>query len=123
MRQYYKKPVFYIPILCATAVFLAGCVNFDKIVITNPDLSKISDGTYRGKSKVGPVRVILDVIVKDKAITDIVIVRHFNGLGKKAESIVPRIIEAQNLEVDVVSGATGSSKAILQAAERALIGE
>jgi uncharacterized protein with FMN-binding domain len=43
--------------------------------------------------------------------------------GKKAEAIVPAIIEAQNLTVDVVSGATGSSKAILKAVENALVGE
>jgi uncharacterized protein with FMN-binding domain len=35
---------------------------------------------------------------------------------------VPKIIEAQSLEVDVVSGATGSSKAILKAVENALSG-
>jgi len=120
MSNFYKKTAFYGLILCAAAILLAGCVNLDKIVITNPDLSKVNDGTYQGKSKVGPVRVTLDVTVKDKTITDIVIIRHFNGRGKKAETIVPRIIEAQSLEVDVVSGATGSSKAILQAVERAL---
>jgi uncharacterized protein with FMN-binding domain len=120
MNHFYKKSAFYALIFCAAAILLAGCVNLDKIVISNPDLSKVQDGTYQGKSKVGPVRVTLDVTVKDKSITDIVIVRHFNGRGKKAETIVPRIIEAQSLKVDVVSGATGSSKAILQAAERAL---
>jgi uncharacterized protein with FMN-binding domain len=120
MNHFYKKPVFYGLILCTAAIIFAGCVNLEKIVITNPDLDKVSDGTYRGQSKVGPVRVTLDVTVKDRTITDIVIVRHFNGRGKKAEAIIPRIINAQSLEVDTISGATGSSKAILQAAERAL---
>ena len=101
-------------------VLLAGCVNFEAIVIKNPDLNKVADGTYRGQSKVGPVRVTLDVTVQDRAIKDIDLIRHFNGLGKKAEAIIPRVIEAQSLEVDTVSGATGSSKAILQALERAL---
>jgi len=47
------------------------------------------------------------------------IIEHFNGRGEKAEAIIPRVIEAQSLDVDVVSGATGSSKAILKAIEDA----
>jgi uncharacterized protein with FMN-binding domain len=121
MNHFFKKSAFYGLLLCAAAILLTACVNLDKIVISNPDLSIVSNGTYQGKSKVGPVRVTLDVTVKDKTITDIVIIQHFNGRGKKAETIVPRIIEAQSLEVDAVSGATGSSKAILQAVERALL--
>jgi uncharacterized protein with FMN-binding domain len=104
-------------------VLIAACVNLKDIVITSPDLHTVADGTYRGDSKVGPVRVTLDVTVQDRAMTSIEIIRHFNGLGKKAEAIVPKIIEAQSLEVDVVSGATGSSKAILKAVENALSGE
>ena len=115
------KKTTIIPWLLAL-VLIAACVNLKDIVITSPDLHKVADGTYRGNSKVGPVRVTLDVTVKDQAMTAIEIIRHFNGLGKKAEAIVPTIIEAQSLEVDVVSGATGSSKAILKAVENALSG-
>jgi uncharacterized protein with FMN-binding domain len=115
------KPMKIIPFLFVLGI--AACVNLKDIVITTPDLSNISDGTYRGNSKVGPVRVTLDVTVKDRSITAINLIKHFNGLGKKAEAIVPKIIEAQSLAVDVVSGATGSSKAILKAVENALTGE
>ena len=110
-------------ILLASLVLAVGCVNIDDIVITSPDLNRIADGTYRGSSKVGPVRVTLDVSTRDSAISSIQIVKHFNGRGKKAEEIVPVIIRAQSLEVDVISGATFSSKAILLAAEKALGGE
>jgi uncharacterized protein with FMN-binding domain len=109
--------------LFAAVVLLAACVNLKDIDIHNPDLSAVADGTYRGSSKVGPVRVTLDVTVADNAIASIAIIRHFNGRGKKAEAIVPRVIAAQTLEVDVVSGATGSSKAILLAIENALAGQ
>jgi uncharacterized protein with FMN-binding domain len=111
-----------IPLLCVLSLLVA-CVNLKDIVITSPDLYKIASGVYRGSSKVGPVRVTLDVTVKDHAMTSIEIIRHFNGLGKKAEAIVPGIIAAQNLEVDTISGATGSSKAILKAVENALAGD
>jgi uncharacterized protein with FMN-binding domain len=110
----------FVTLLAGTTLLIAGCVNFKSIVITSPDLSKVADGAYRGNSRVGPVRVTVEVAMKDKAITGITIIRHFNGLGKKAEAIVPRIVEKQSLEVDVISGATASSKAILQAVERAL---
>jgi uncharacterized protein with FMN-binding domain len=114
------KPAFLMVAIGAAAILFTACVNAKGILIANPDIGKLADGTYRGQSKVGPVRVTLDVTVKDKAIKGIDLIRHFNGLGKKAEAIIPRVIEAQSLEVDTISGATFSSKAILQAIERAL---
>ena len=110
-------------ILLATFALATACVNLNKIVITTPDLSKIADGTYRGNSKVGPVRVTLDVSMRGSSMASIQIIEHRNGRGKKAEVIVPEIIKAQSLDIDVVSGASYSSKAILQAVEKALTGK
>jgi len=122
--MYMKKMflIIFVSVLLAGIVFVlvASCVNLDKIVITNPNFQELKDGTFQGNSKVGPVRVTLNVTVRNRAITFIEIVEHFNGRGKKAEEIVPLIIEKQSLEVDVISGATGSSKAILKAVEDAL---
>jgi uncharacterized protein with FMN-binding domain len=109
-------------IFIAGSVLAASCVDLNKISISSPDLNQVADGTYQGKSKVGPVRVTLDVTVKDKAMSSIEIIKHFNGRGKQAEAIVPEIIRAQSLDVDVISGATGRSKAILKAVENALTG-
>jgi uncharacterized protein with FMN-binding domain len=53
-------------------------------------------------------------------IASIEILKHFNGQGKPAEAIVPRVVEAQSLGVDTVSGATHSSLTILKAIENAL---
>ena len=110
-------------ILSAILFLAAACVNLSDIVITSPDLSKIADGTYRGNSKVGPVRVTLEVSMQSNVITSIQLIEHRNGRGKKAEVIVSNIIEAQSLDVDVISGASASSKAILLAAENALTGK
>ncbi|MCL2067818.1 MAG: FMN-binding protein [Treponema sp.] len=107
-------------LLFAGLVLAVSCTNLKNIAVNSPDLSNIADGIYRGKSKVHVVRVTLDVTMQDGAISSIQIIQHFNGRGKKAEAIVPQIIEAQSLNVDVVSGATGSSKAILKAVENAL---
>jgi uncharacterized protein with FMN-binding domain len=110
--------VFFI--LCVVSLPFGACVDLDAIVIKNPDVRQVVDGTYRGESKVGPVRVTLDVTVENGTYQSIHIIRHFNGRGKSAEAIIPMIINAQSLEVDVISGATGSSKAILKAVEDAL---
>jgi uncharacterized protein with FMN-binding domain len=107
-------------LLIGLTMILAACVNLSKIEIHNFDLTNKADGTYRGESVVGPVKVVLDVVIKDRTITAIDLIQHRRGLGKKAETIIPKVIEAQSLEVDVVSGATGSSKAILQSIENAL---
>ena len=88
-----------------------------------PDLTLLNDGVYRGVHDLSgvPVKVTLDVVIKSKKIENINIIEHKSSrIGKKAEGITVRVIEAQNLEVDVISGATASSKAILKAIENAL---
>jgi len=114
------KQIKLLGILITLAVLAASCVDLKKISINSPDLSNVADGTYQGESKVGPVRVMLNVTVENNTMLSIVLIQHFNGRGKKAEAIIPSVIAAQSLDVDVVSGATGSSKAILKAIENAL---
>jgi uncharacterized protein with FMN-binding domain len=119
-RKYKMKYTKLCLFLAGLAMAITACVNLSKIEIHNFDLTNTADGAYRGESVVGPVKVVLDVVVKDRTITAINLLQHRRGLGKKAETIIPKVIEAQSLEVDVVSGATGSSKAILQSIENAL---
>lgn len=92
----------------------------NQVVVTNVDLSSIQDGTYVGEYAITPVKVIVEVAVKESQIYDIKILEHENGLGKKAETIIDKIIEVQNLTVDSITGATVSSKTILKAVENAL---
>lgn len=84
------------------------------------DLSKISDGTYLGSFDALEVGADVNVTVNNHKITDIKIVHHKNERGQKAEVIPERVISAQSLQVDTVSGATNSSKVILKAIEVAL---
>jgi uncharacterized protein with FMN-binding domain len=88
-----------------------------------PDLSGKADGIYSGDYNLSgsPVRVAVDVTVRNRNIVDVKITRHTaSPIGRRAEIITGRIIESQSLNVDIVSGATGSSKAILKAVENAL---
>ncbi len=58
--------------------------------------------------------------VKNHQITEIELVKHKSGRGAPAEIIPSKVVEAQTLQVDAVSGATYSSKVILKAIENAL---
>jgi len=103
---------------------IIGCSTaYKSITAAMPDLAPLSDGTYRGVYDLTgtPVKVTLDVTVQDHKITEIQIIKHYcSPIGKKAEVIIDRVVEKQSLEVDVVSGATGSSISILKAIENAL---
>jgi len=86
-------------------------------------LSQIADGTYFGKSKGILTGVKVEVAVKKGRITKIEILkaRGWPTFKKKAIKEMPgRIIKAQSLNVDAVTGATISSKNIIQAVENAL---
>lgn len=90
------------------------------IEIQDVDLSKIKDGYYEGSYDVFPVSVEVNVFVKNQEIKDINILKHTNGQGSSAEKITELIIQSQSLDVDVISGATYSSKVIIKAVENAL---
>ena len=113
-------------VLCLLAiVVLISCnsTSLREIRASLPDMEGKNDGVYRGIYDLSgtPVKVTLDVTVQDQNITAVNIIKHIcSPIGKKAEKIVERIIEQQSLDVDVVSGATGSSMAILKAIENAL---
>jgi uncharacterized protein with FMN-binding domain len=117
--------------LVVIAVIVAGAVIFYQSLnsrlkhltapASDPDLSEIADGTYHGKYSAFPVVVEVSVTVKDHAITKIVLIKHQNGQGSGAEVIPNEVVKSQTLQVDTVSGATYSSKVILNAIEDALL--
>jgi uncharacterized protein with FMN-binding domain len=91
------------------------------VQIGNMDLARIDDGVYSGEYNFeDTISVKVEVAVSDNRITNIDILEHNCGLGGKAEIITERVVDSQDLSVDVISGATASSKAILKAIEDAL---
>lgn len=121
--------------LLVVAIFLGICLigfgimmskaqkNLDGLVdmpISEIDLTSLSDGVYKGTYDVFPVSVEVDVTISNHEILEIDLIKHFNGQGKPAEVIIDDVIEAQTLDVDVITGATYSSKIILKAIEVAL---
>jgi len=92
----------------------------DNIKIEDVDISKIPDGTYTGFSDSGVIIVKIQVTVKNHEITDLKLLQHFNGQGQDAEKILGTIIEQQKNKVDIITGATLSSKVIMEAIQKAL---
>jgi uncharacterized protein with FMN-binding domain len=80
----------------------------------------VPDGVYKGSYEITPVKVVVLVTIKNESIVGIDILEHQRGLGGKAERIVEYVIQNQRLDIEAVSGATVSSKAILKAVEDAL---
>lgn len=110
--------------LAGVLIFTNADANLKQLVnipISEVDLSKIDDGVYKGSYKSFPIAAEVEVTVKDHAIKQIDLIKHENGQGAKAEIIPDRVVGAQSLKVDTVSGATYSSKVILKAIENALI--
>lgn len=91
------------------------------ITVSEVDLSKVADGSYKGSLDVDYVAVEVEVTVKNHKIEKINLLKHRNDRGKKAEAILKQIIEKQSLKVDAVSGATASSRVILKSVETALL--
>ena len=91
------------------------------IVVSNIDVSQISDGIYMGDYDVEYIYAKVEVTVKQGKITDINILEHRNEHGGPAEKITNDIVKEQKITVDAVSGATNSSKVIKKAVENALI--
>ena len=117
-------------VLVAVALGLRGFLtniesNLAKLTDMVPaqiDLNALEDGVYSGSYSVFPVSAKVSVTVKDHRIAAIELIEHKNGQGSSAEAIPGKVLKAQSLQVDSVSGATYSSKVILKAIENALLG-
>jgi len=91
------------------------------------DFKKINDGTYIGEYEGGMYKWRankVQVTVSSGSVTDIKTLGDKKaGCGEKPEltgELFNRVIEAQSLQVDAVSGATLTSKAYLKSVENAL---
>lgn len=91
-----------------------------EIMISNPNLSSIKDGVYKGSFDAILVAADVSVTIEGNRIKNVKIESHKNEQGQNAEAITDRVVSEQSIEVDTISGATNSSKVILKAIENAL---
>ena len=114
-------------LLFAISIMLFGCGESgpDPNSVEDPtgslDFSTIPDGTHRGTFTYGAFNYIVDVVAEDGEVIDIIVIQNKdNAPSIEAESVLSRIVEAQSLEVDGISGATVSSRSLMKAVENAL---
>lgn len=110
-------------ILAAVLVKSSLEKNLEQLVnlpIADVDVTKLADGKYNGSFSAFPVSAEVIVTIANRKIADIDLIRHVTGQGQAAEILPEKVVEAQSLDVDSVSGASYSSKVILKAIENAL---
>lgn len=89
------------------------------------DFNRLNDGSYTGRYEGGMYKwrenEVLVTITSGK-VTGIEVLKHKeNQAIEFTNTLFGRVIEAQSLQVDVISGATLTSKAYLQGVENALL--
>ena len=113
-----------------------GIINAVKDALSSGDKTKktavakgnftLDDGYYEGTGTgfAGPVKLFIEI--KDKSIVGIYIVKTSDDAGffnRAKEGVTASILEKQSTDVDTVSGATYSSRGIIDAVKNALTGE
>lgn len=100
----------------------SGLSDGQDVELNGLDLRGISDGSYVGVHEHGRWTNTLTVHVENEKITGIYIDKDVfaSGITDCSGEVFRRVIEAQNTQIDAVSGATVTSKAYLKAIENAL---
>ena len=103
------------------AFLLVGQGAILEMDIADVAISDISDATYRGSFESGRWSNEVEVTVKDQRMTSIIVTRDvLFRRDEVSQELFDRMIEAQSVVVDAVSGATVTSRAYMKAVEDAL---
>ena len=93
----------------------------ERLQIGKVDFSKLEDGVYEGQHKGGRWSNKVRVTVASGTVTGIEVVRDvWLPKPELTKQVVGDVIASQSLEVDIVSGATVTTRAYLKAMENAL---
>lgn len=106
----------FVCLKCKETIDASEALQFQSV-----DIKKMTDGSYVGECETGLVQVVIEVTIKDGQLRNMTLLKHDHGLGGRAEEILDVMIKENQLDVDAVSGATISSRAIRKASETALL--
>ncbi len=96
----------------------------ERLQVGRVDFSNLKDGAYEGQHKGGRWSNKVRVTVASGRVTGIDIVRDvWFRRPELTEQVINDVIESQSLQVDIVSGATVTTRAYLNAMENALTGK
>lgn len=114
--------LLFVVIIMSFSLFLTiGKDRAYRISLQPLNLEQVSDGTYKGSYHGYRFSNTVKVTVKEHYITDIETIKPVLFMDEKiAADLTEKVKTSQNLEVDIVSGATCSSKAMLKAIENAV---
>lgn len=92
-----------------------------RLPVEDIPISGVADGTYRGEANVGGFQYVVNVSVQTGRITSIdVVSNRTDPYAMLADGTRRKVLEAQRLKVDMVTGASTTSKAFMLAIEDAL---
>lgn len=98
-----------------------GLAAYRQLPVENVNLAAIADVTYRGEETVGGFAYIVEVTVSDRRIQQVKILQNRSAIYPKlAEGISRKVIRMQRIDLDGITGATTTSKALLFAMQNAL---
>ncbi|MEE4311906.1 MAG: FMN-binding protein [candidate division KSB1 bacterium] len=111
-------------IFIAMSVMMSLSLDYYRnLEIADRTASGLQDGIYSGSAVVAGILYEADVEVKDERIVDVVFTENReSSYARYAEGVVPRILEKQTPNVDAITAATTTSKALMKAVEDALEG-
>jgi len=120
MQRYLKA--FYLIIFGAGLVLSSAGCQIAPLMGTPVVPEGLKNGVYEGEYKKGINKAVVKVTITDDRIARIELVKHTaSWIGKKADKIIPqRIVEQQSTRVDAISGATNSSRVIMNAVQKAI---
>lgn len=110
----------------AGALVLPSCstqeqIKVRRMEIGRPMLSGLKDGRYEGRYAYGSFEYAVEVGMTSGRLTDIkILANRDTSHARQAEAVLASIIAAQSPDVDAVTGATTTSKALMKAVENAL---
>jgi len=120
IKRFYSDK-FFLLILAVLFHFLVGCT-MAPIRGAEIQQKRLVDGVYDGSYRHGPNSATVRVTISEGKVVNIELLKHFaSWKGDKANDIIPqRIVTEQSTDVDAVSGATNSSRVIMNAVQEAL---
>lgn len=113
-------------VLFLIVFIILGCASQEmlrvrEMEIQNVDINSLRDGEYIGSFSYSGFEYRVKTIVSGQKIKDIMILHNRDTKhAKRAEGVISEIVKNQTPNVDAISGATTTSKALMKAVENSL---
>jgi len=119
-KRFYSH-TFFLLILAGLFYFFFGCT-MAPIRGAEIEQKRLADGVCDSSYRHGSNSATVRVTISEGKVVDIELIKHFaSWKGDKANEIISeRIVAEQSTDVDAVSGATHSSRVIMNAVQEAL---